>query len=285
MRLIILAPALLVAGSLNAQDTAPVETKPESFEGVPADAGQPFGGMAISPTRVVVEGNRGGQVMIYNSSTETVSYRIEAVDLSIDENGQHTPAEGDVPAWSALPHIRYAPRQVTLAPGQRQAIKIIARPAQGTPAGELRSHMRFSSIPLVAPVDDTPAPEDENGNRTVEVSVGMDFRVTIPVLLRIGDTTGGAAIEKVILNADASNRTAQVTIARTGTRSDYGTIRLLAADGSVVGLLRGVSVPPPLARRNFPVQVTGKMQPVKAVYVEELPGLRDGDVIAERAID
>lgn len=280
----IIGPAMLLGPvAMRAQEEA---SKPETFDAVPADAGQPFGGIAISPTRLVMDGRRGGQITLYNSSSAPVSYRVESLDMAIDETGAHTAvADGTVPAWSALPHIRYAPRQVTLQPGQRQAIKIIARVPADLAAGEYRSHLRFSSIPTVAPVDD--APEQKSGEeRMVSVTVGMDFRVTIPLLLRVGETQGGAAIERSqIVAGTQGGRVANVTVARTGNRSDYGTLQVLGADDAVLGSLRGVSVPPPLGRRIFPVALTGTGKPAKVTYVEELPGMRDGALLAQAAID
>ncbi|MET0371333.1 MAG: hypothetical protein ABW039_08145 [Sphingobium sp.] len=278
-----LSTGLLPAQGVVAQGEG---SKPETFDAVPADAGQPFGGIAISPTRLVMDARRGGQVMLYNSSTAPVSYRVESLDLSIDETGAHSPvADGAIPAWSALPHIRYAPRQVTLQPGQRQAIKVIARVPADVAAGEYRSHLRFSSIPTVAPVEEA-AEEKPGQDRMVSVTVGMDFRVTIPLLLRVGETTGGARIERSQVVSSAENRRAvNVTVARTGNRSDYGTLRIMGVDGAVLGSLRGVSVPAPLGRRIFPVALTGTAKPASVAYVEELPGMRDGDVLAQAAID
>ena len=48
--------------------------------------------------------------------------------------------------------IVYAPRNVTLAPHEPQAIRIAARPPQGLPDGEYRVHLLFRAIPPANPV-------------------------------------------------------------------------------------------------------------------------------------
>ena len=54
--------------------------------------------------------------------------------------------------------IIYAPRRVTLAPHEPQAIRIAARPPQGLPDGEYRVHMLFRAIPPATPVVQASAP-------------------------------------------------------------------------------------------------------------------------------
>ena len=48
--------------------------------------------------------------------------------------------------------IVYAPRKVTLAPHEPQAIRIAARAPEGLPDGEYRVHMLFRAIPPATPV-------------------------------------------------------------------------------------------------------------------------------------
>lgn len=248
---------------------------PLPFEALPADAVSPFGGMAISPTRVIIQpGEAGGQVTLYNSGATPVSYRIDAVDLVLDEVGGYREVEDDEAApWSALPLVRYAPRQVTLRPGERQAIKIVSIAARDLPPQEYRSHLRFSSIPTIAPVepsDDSAEASGDGENRTVTVSVGLDYRITIPLLLRTAEAQAGAAIASAQeIRGPQGERLLSVELARTAAYSDYGSLRVFDAADQEIGVLRGVAVLPPLNLRNVAVPLTGSTAAKRVTFEVE----------------
>ena len=267
-RFTILLAALALSGPALAQE--PASEGPLPFDALPADAVAPFGGMAISPTRVIIQpGEAGGQVTLYNAGAEPVSYRIDAVDLALDQAGGYRELEeGEDAPWSALPLVRYAPRQITLQPGERQAVKIISTAARDLPPREYRSHLRFSSIPAIAPVSaDEDAAALDSETRTVTVSVGLDYRITIPLLLRTAGSTGGAALAGASESRTAEGqRQLDVQLARTGTYSDYGAIRVLDAAGAEIGVLRGVAVLPPLEQRSFAVPLQGDARPARVLY-------------------
>lgn len=275
------ASLVLLASAGAAQD----DDGPLPFDALPADAASPFGGMAISPTRVVLDaGGRGASVTLYNSGGAPVTYRIDEVELGLDDEGNYrTLAEGEPAPWAATPYLRYSPRQVTLQPGERQSVRIVARAPRDLPEGELRSHLSISSIPLVAPVADTPArpSSDGEGERTVAVKVGLDYRITIPVLLRTGQPAGGSAIAEATPDPDPASPALLVTLARTGARSDYGVLRAFDAAGAEIGLLRGVAVLPPGRTRKVRLPLQGDRPAVRLTYAEEDAGARKGAVLAE----
>lgn len=273
---IILYTALLLARTAFAQDGAIEAEAPRPFDAVPADAASPFGGVSIAPTRVELgEGTSSGRVTLYNSGDQPVTYRIEAVDLRPLEAGGYAELEDDAetPSWSATPLLRYAPRQVTLDGDERQVIKIVSRARRDTGKGEYRTHLRFSSIPLVEEDEDLgDAPADD---RSVSVSVGLQYRITIPVLLRVGAPVAGTVIEAATLSSnDAGTPIGEVVLVREGERSSYLNIRLLDAEGEEAGLVKGVSVLPPLTRRRVEIPLnTGAGMPIRAV----LESAEDGD--------
>lgn len=279
------APLAMLASPLCAEP-APATEGPVPFEALPADAASPFGGMAISPTRVIIQpGQAGGQVTLYNSGAQPVSYRIDAVDLALDPQGGYRElAEGEGAPWSALPMVRYAPRQVTLRPGERQSVKIVSTAARDLPPREYRSHLRFSSIPTIAPVEPGKAePEGISESRSVTVSVGLDYRITIPLLLRTAGAEGGAAIAAARETRDgAGGRFVAVQLKRTGAYSDYGAIRVLDAGGAEIGVLRGVAVLPPLDSREFHVAVKSEVPAARVVY--EVDGPDGPNPLAELAV-
>ncbi len=256
---------------------------PLPFDALPADAASPFGGMAISPTRVVLDaGGRGASVTLYNSGGAPVTYRIENTELALDEAGNYRSLEdGEDAPWAATPYLRYSPRQVTLQPGQRQSVKIVARAPRDLPPGEFRSHLSFSSIPLVqdAAEPDDSATDGEAGD-TVSVSVGMDYRITIPVLLRVGQPEGGSAILSAV-PAQGDARTLQVTIARTGQRGDYGVVRAFDRAGNQIGILRGIGILPPASTRIVNLPLQGDEAAVRVTYSQDDVGPDAGPLLTE----
>ncbi len=268
--------------SATAQDNA--DDGPLPFDALPADAASPFGGMAISPTRLALDaGGRGESVTLYNSGGKPVTYRIELVELGLDEAGNYRQlSEGEEADWSAARYLRYSPRQVTLQPGERQSVRVIARAPRNLPAGERRSHMRFSSIPLVEEVDEAAQEQSasEDSENTVSVSVGLDFQITIPVLLRSGQPEGGAAIQSVSRSTD-NPQTMTVVIERTGLRSNYGVLRALDANGEEVGVLRGLAVLPPSKTRTVSLTLRDGAEPVSVVFEEQIGAKKTGERLAQ----
>lgn len=260
------------------------EDGPLPFDAVPADAASPFGGMAISPTRIILDaGGRGESVTLYNSGGEPVTYRIDLIEMGLDEAGNYRLLEdGEDAGWSAAPYLRFSPQQVTLQPGERQSVRVIARAPRNLPAGELRSHLRFSSIPFVADVDETAEPEapTKTGERTVSVSASLDLRISIPVLLRTGTPEGGQSIRSAARSPD-NPEALTVVLERTGQRSQYGILRALDEQGGEVGVLRGIAVLPPATTRTVNLTLRPGARPAKLVFDQETDGGRIGDRLAE----
>ena len=92
------------------------------------------GDLLIAPTRLVLDGRRGGEVMLSNIGSEEATYRVELELRRMTPEGDLERVEessANVTERAALEMIRYAPRRVTLPPGEPQSIRISARPAAG----------------------------------------------------------------------------------------------------------------------------------------------------------
>ena len=268
-----IAGLLLALNTASAQSDDPVADGPTPFDAVPADAATPFGGLSLTPTRVTLEPGQGVEnVTLYNSGTQAVTYRIEIAELEALTEGGYAPLEeGVTPDWSAARYLRYAPRQVTLQGGERQVIKIISRAPRDLPTSELRSHLRFSSIPTVAPVDEAETGSDDAPKDTVEVSVGLEYRITIPVILRTGAGAEGTGIASARATRDASGAPqVEVELIRSAAWSDHGVVRVLDAAGEELGLQRGVSVLPPLKMRRVRIPINPELgEPARVVFERE----------------
>src|SRR5690349_11478362 len=108
------------------------------------------GDLLIAPTRLVLDGRRGGEVILSNIGDEEATYRIELELRRMTPEGdlvQVELAEATATEKAALEMIRYAPRRVVLPPREPQAIRITARPGPELPDGEYRVHLSFAAIP------------------------------------------------------------------------------------------------------------------------------------------
>lgn len=281
--------ALMTGPEVYAQTNDLTDEGPSKFDSIPSDAVSPFGGLSLTPTRLVLSPhNPLGRVTLYNSGGDTVTYRIEDVELEALGEGGYAPMaeEAPSPEWSAARYLRYAPRQVTLGPGERQVVKIISRAPRDMGVGEYRSHLRFSSIPVVAPVEEQETKADDNDSNSVGVKVGLEYRITIPVILRTGRGENGTRIQSAHLTASPDSEGTQVDVVLTKTAAwgDYGTLRVLDAAGEEIGLLRGVSVLPPLKQRTVSVPIRQKNSRAARVVFEVGDG-RDTEQVAVAAIN
>jgi len=230
------------------------------FDAVPADAASPFGGMSIAPKRLVLDNsNRADVVSLYNTSADIVTFRIDAIDLIPLESGGYKNPEDEqfVPDWSAKPHVRFAPRQVTLRSGEKQSIKVISQTSRNIAPGEYRTHMRFSTIPRVQDVD---ADEEiESEAKTVSLSFGLEYRIIIPVLLRVGELSEDLSIETASFETNSEgNQIISARLKRDGDESGFSLIRVLNRENEEIGLLKGLAIYPPLKYRDIVLGIPQK---------------------------
>ena len=239
---------------------------------LPASVGAQ-GDLLVAPTRVIINGGGSAEVVLNNIGATPATYRIglQLKRMTPDgflenfEEGQATPQER-----AALDMIRYAPRRVQLPPNQPQSIRISARPPAELPDGEYRVHMVFRAIPDARPAE---APQDapESG---FSIRLTPIYGITIPLIVRKGQLTGGATIGGASVVSDGGAKHLKLQLARSGTRSVYGEVRVLAPGvKEPVFLARGIAVYAELAARAVdlplsPEQAARLRGPVTIEYRE-----------------
>src|SRR6478736_814672 len=166
--------------------------------GLSTDAEAGVGDLLVAPTRVVLDGRKGAEIILNNIGDEPATYRVSVEFRRMTENGDlvdvKTPTDADKKAEDM---VVYAPRKVTLAPHEPQAIRIAARPPQGLPDGEYRVHMLFRAIPPATPIVQASAAEPEKGLRFQLTPI---YGVTIPVIVRLGNLEAKGGIANVQLD-------------------------------------------------------------------------------------
>lgn len=233
--------------------------------------------LLVAPTRVVLENQRGGEVILNNIGAQPATYRISLELKRMTPDGQLEevdPASADPREQAALSMISYAPRRVTLAPDQPQAIRIGIRPPADLPDGEYRAHMLFQGVPDVAPVTDAPIP-----GAGFSIALTPIYGVSIPIIVRKGQLKAAATIGAVRVVDSDGRKALAVDLARSGDRSIYGRLQVRAPGrGEPVFTANGVAIYGELGSRTFvlPIdetQAAALHGPVTVDYLES----RDGD--------
>lgn len=240
-----------------------------AFAASPAQAG--VGDLLVAPTRIVMDGRKGAEVILSNIGDETAVYRVSVELRRMTPDGQlvEIEAPGDKEKV-AQEMITFSPRRVTLAPNQPQSIRIAARAPAGLPDGEYRAHLLFRAVPEAKPVVAKPA-EEQKG---LSFSITPIYGVTIPVIVRLGQLEVKAGIANVQLVQQDGKAAVSLDLTRSGDRSTFGEVRVLKAGvKEPIAIQRAVAVYTELGSRKvtIPFDETFKGDargPVTVQYVE-----------------
>ncbi len=214
------------------------------------------GDLLVAPTRVVLDGSRGTEVILSNIGSEEATYRIGLELRRMTENGRLVPVESSDATdaeTAAMEMIRYAPRRITLPPGQPQAVRLAARPGADLPDGEYRVHMSFKAIPEVREITET-APDPSGG---VSIQLTPIYGVTIPIIVRHGRVQAQVAITQPRVEQGEDGPVLALTMSRNGESSTFGELRVTKAgvDEPLV-VTRGLAIYPELGSREVRIPIS-----------------------------
>jgi P pilus assembly chaperone PapD len=242
-----------------------------SLLALPTTAEAGVGDLLVAPTRIVLDGGKGAEIILNNIGDEPATYRVSVEFRRMTEAGDlvdvATPSATDKLAEDM---IVYAPRKVTLAPREPQAIRIAARPPQGLPDGEYRIHMLFRAIPPATPVVQ-PTGEQPKG---LQFKLTPVYGVTIPVIVRLGNLQASAGIANVQLESGKNGPAVGLDLTRTGSRSTFGEVRVLKAGvKDPIAIQKGIAVYTEIGKRHVSVPVADAYKgaasgPVTVEYIE-----------------
>jgi P pilus assembly chaperone PapD len=229
------------------------------------------GDLLVAPTRVVLDGRRGTEVILNNIGDDVATYRVTVELRRMTPEGRLVDVAAPNDAEKAAQEmVLYAPRRITLPPNQPQAIRLSARAPQGLADGEYRVHMLFRAIPA-------PRPQVAAEQKKVE---GVAFQltpiygVTIPVIVRLGNLEAKAALSNVRKVTDEGKPAIALDLSRSGDRSTYGEVRVLKAGvADPIAVLRGVAVYTEVGQRSVvipidPAHAANAIGQVTVQYVE-----------------
>lgn len=250
----------------------------------PALAG--VGDLLVAPTRLVLDGRRGSEIVLNNIGDEPATYRVSVEFRRMKSDGTlEDVKEPNAAEKAAADMIVYAPRRVTLAPREPQAIRVAARAPQGLPDGEYRVHLLFRAIPPATPV----AASTGEKPRGLQLQLIPVYGVTIPAIVRLGNLDAKAGITNVRVEQKDGKPAVGLELTRSGSRSTFGEVRVLKSGvKEPVGVLRGVAVYTEVGSRHVAVPVSESFKgalagPVTVQYLESSDG--GASVIAETKVD
>ena len=241
----------------------------------PACAG--VGDLLVAPTRIILDGRRGTEIVLNNVGDEPATYRISVEFRRMTPDGQLADVkEPTAQEKAAADMIVYAPRRVTLAPHEPQSIRIAARPPQGLPDGEYRVHLLFRAIPQPTPVVAASA-EAPKGLHLQLIPI---YGVTIPVIVRLGNLQATAAIANVDLEKKDGKPMIGLELDRSGGRSTFGEVRVYKPGvKDPIGVQRAVAVYTELNSRHVSIPIDENYKgPVEGpVTVQYFETFEDGN--------
>jgi hypothetical protein len=195
-------------------------------------------GVIVAPHSVYLDHRtRSGSITLYNPSAEPTEVSIEFLFgyPVTDSVGDFTLAEPDsVTAEMPSAHrwIEAFPRRITLAPLQRQTVRLLARPPANLADGEYWSRVvivaKGGSVPVSGAAD----------TANINIGLNLEIRTRIPLTYRKGVLHSGIAVSNLTARRTPSDSLAiRARLARQGTAAYVGTARgaLLDASGKTVG--------------------------------------------------
>lgn len=245
------------------------------------------GDLLIAPTRIVLDGRRGTEVILNNIGNEEATYRITLELRRMNDEGRLEDVEAtgaNDKEKMALEVIRYAPRRVTLPPNQPQSIRIGVQPMDSLPDGEYRAHMLFRAIPKAPAVD---AAQDAGGG--LKIQLIPIYGISIPVILRKGNLEATAALTNVRMGTDNEGPTLEFDMSRKGEKSVFGEIHVTKPGQSEpITVAKGIAIYPEIASRGVSLplapDVAAKMHGEVVVSYYEAPEAGGGLISQVRSV-
>ncbi|MEP2102800.1 MAG: molecular chaperone [Parasphingorhabdus sp.] len=244
---------------------------------------QAAGDLLVAPTRIVLDGQRGTEVILNNIGSETATYRISLELRRMTAEGklkEVSTEDANAIEQAAKEMIRYAPRRVTLPPNQPQAIRLGIRPPKDLEDGEYRAHLLFRAIPKAQSVT-----EQTNSSGGFTIALTPIYGVTIPVIIRQGNLQATAGIANARVETSGNGQAFAFDLSRTGDRSTYGEIRVLKqGESEPLFVARGIAIYPEVTSRKVtlpvPAEIAAKLKgPISVEYYE--PDNAGGGLIAK----
>lgn len=196
----------------------------------------PAQGVLVAPHYLVMDHRtRSGSVTVYNPGNEPVEVTIGTLFgyPMTDSTGEfmlHIPETPDSTQPSATAWVEAFPRRMTLAPKERQTVRLLGRPPAGLRDGEYWTRLvvtaKGGSIPVSGVSD----------SANIQVGLTLEVRTILPVFYRKGTLTTGVTISNIRSHMIGDSLEIRARLQRRGSAAFIGTLRgsLVDSSGKVV---------------------------------------------------
>jgi hypothetical protein len=149
---------------------------------------------------------------------------------------------------------------MVLQPGQRQVVRIVARPPPGLEEGEYWGRALVHSKGGVPPI--------EAGRQGVDVKIDVETVVVVAVNYRNGEVSTGLEVSSAVAALVPDSTVATIDLARTGNAAFLGRLLVEALDdqGTVLGEREEVLAVYRTLRRRVAIPVSSGAVPARVRY-------------------
>lgn len=217
-------------------------------------------GFLLAPTRLFFEGSsRAQELTIMNQSDRTQTYRFRMEDRRIRESGEYEviTEPGDPIAASSM--LRLSARQLVVPPRTSGTLRVLLRKPAGLAAGEVRSHLIVTELPIVG----APVPVSDSSSE-LTVAITTIYGISIPIIVRTGElnaritsvtatrvsTAENPELENVVVKVDA-----------TGNRSVFVDVRMISTRqrrAEPIAVAKSFALYAPLGPRSVTLALTAE---------------------------
>jgi P pilus assembly chaperone PapD len=187
-------------------------------------------GVMVAPTAVFMDHRtRSGQVTLVNPGTDPVEVSISVfygytVTDSLGQLSLKTVEQPDSTDPSAAGWLQAFPRRLTVAPHDRQTIRLLATPPPGLKDGEywarIAFHAKAGQLP-VAGVTDT---------ARIKIGLNLEVRTIIGLVYRKGPMQSSIALSDARATMRGDSLEVRARLTRQGNGAYFGTVRGVIVD-------------------------------------------------------
>lgn len=195
-------------------------------------ASLPAQGVMVAPHAVFIDHRtRSGSLLLYNPGTEPVEVSISTMFgyPTTDSSGAivlHTVESPDSTLPSALSWVQAFPRRLTVAPRERQTVRLLARPPAALADGEYWLRLVIAAqagrVPITGVADTT----------AIQVGLTLEVRTIIGVNYRKGPVSTGVSLSGVRAQVRNDSLITRARLQRRGNAAFIGMIRGTLVDST-----------------------------------------------------
>ena len=220
------------------------------------------GNLQITPHRVIFDGTKKAiDVNLVNTGQDSAYYNISFLQYRVTDDMEVEEITSPDPGQRfADKNIRFFPRTVMLGPNESQLVKLQLVKSELLEPGEYRSHLYFRAVPSQKALGEE---EKKDTSRAISIKIIPIFGVSIPVIIRVGESTTTLNITDLKLEKAANGSYKLIFIIhREGNMSVIGNVVMtyIAPDGKTtkIGYESGIVVYTPNLLRRLMIDVDKK---------------------------